>query len=130
MKYLQKSFSSGPASDAYRENYDRIFKKKSLSDVDAAELDVLLRIDQAHKKIDCGFPEVPEGLEQKIKELHAAGDREWAHGSKSSASAHHDAAFALGEPYGLNPLPCKVCGCYMAARELTAHHQRAHGERA
>lgn len=28
MKYTQKSFSSGPVTDAYRDNYDRIFRSK------------------------------------------------------------------------------------------------------
>lgn len=105
-KFMQKSFSSGPASDAYRENYDRIFGKKSIVQKDTEPGE---------------YPSVPDDLKDRIKQLHLDGDVAWEAGDKSKSSALHDEAFRLAEPYGLNPLPCKRCSCYMAARELVNH---------
>jgi hypothetical protein len=78
--------------------------------------------------LTCGFPDVPEGLEQRVKELHAAGDKAWEAGHKSSSSAFHDAAFDLGQPYGLNPQPCGHCRCYMPAREIAEHLRLKHSK--
>lgn len=124
-KFMQKSFSSGPVSDAYRENYDRIFgKKPKLNDVDAAEFDVLQRIDDAHK-VECGFPDIPAGLEEQILRFHKEADEKWERGLKADSSELHDHAYQLGVPYGLNPVRCG-CGLYLRARDLRAHMLKDH----
>jgi hypothetical protein len=103
MKYTQKSFNSSPSTQAYRDNFDRIFRRS---------------------KIDSGFPDVPDGLEQRIKEFHKRGDRCWEDGDKSASDGCHHEAYALGEPYGLNPVKCGQCGVYVPKRGLAEHKEK------
>lgn len=106
MKYTQKSFNSAPSSQAYRDNYDRIFKKKP--------------------KVDSGYPDVPEGLEAKIKDLRTEGDIAWGEGRKVLSHNFHSTAYELGKPFGLNPQKCDQCGVYMPERNIAQHKVDEH----
>ena len=72
------------------------------------------------------YPDVPEGLEEHISELHEKGDEAWAQGNKFSSDAYHSEARSLGVPYGLHVVKCDQCSVYMLARDLAEHKQRDH----
>lgn len=55
MKYLQKSFSVGVGSDAYRANYDAIFRKEALPPPEPEAVHAL-ECSKAGKCADCNGP--------------------------------------------------------------------------
>lgn len=93
--YTKKSFSVAVGSDAYRENWDRIFAKKQ---------DVSEKTDDTKSAATRGYHRlIEEGmsveLATRIRDLRAYADRKWGEGRKESSTAAHDEATRLTEEW-------------------------------
>lgn len=86
--YTKKTFSVAVGSDAYRDNWERVFGKKQEAPKETDDtLSAPERGYRAH--IAEGMP--PE-LAARIRDLRAYADKKWEEGRKeSSQSAHNEA---------------------------------------
>lgn len=91
MKYGDKSFSVAVGSDAYRDNWERVFGKKQAAPEETD--DTLSAPERGYRThIAEGMP--PE-LARRIAELRAYADRKWDEGRKESSQSAHDEAQRL-----------------------------------